>query len=147
MCSDMNDVPSTAEELNRKTVEALAQMANNYEKGMMSEESFYQSLTAINLVTCGLIDEDVSEWLSNNLKEHCHPRIERRVFRAGTKVTVVLKRVVTEDNFTMIQMAAGAEDKETVKSYSDADDPIKSAQVAYNKLAEQLLGRGFKEIS
>lgn len=112
MCSDIeNEVPTTAEELNRKTVEALAQMADGYEKVMMSEESFYQFLRAIDLVTSGLIDNDVSSWLSDNLKEHCQPRIERRVFRAGTKVTVVLTRIVTEDYFTMIQMAAGAEDK------------------------------------
>ncbi|CDT53442.1 hypothetical protein VCR15J2_390072 [Vibrio coralliirubri] len=145
MTTDVDTPPTIKEELNRKTLESLSEMANSHDKGMMSDEAFYQSLTAINLVTCGLIDDDVTDWISEHASQNGEPVVMRRVFRTKGML-VIMKRVMTEDSFVMTKISDGGEPKDSVKSFEDADDPTKTSHVAYLKLISQLLERGFVEV-
>ncbi|MEO9497630.1 MAG: hypothetical protein ABJG42_24365 [Vibrio splendidus] len=140
------EVPTTVEELNRKVLEAISQMGIAHDEGQMSKEAFYQSLTAINLTTLGLIDKDVSDWISTALKENVPACVERRVF-SQKGIVVILSRKMGTDSFVMVQNAQNADTrKATTKSFSESDAPLRACTLGFNRLAQQLGEKGFEEI-
>lgn len=60
-------VPSVTDELNRKVLETLEQLNVKREAQLISEIDFLTSLETINSCCLGLIDKDVSTWISQYL--------------------------------------------------------------------------------
>ena len=137
-------IPSVREELDRKTVEAITQLTLSFDAGTMTQEAYYWSINAINLVTNGLIDEEVSLVLSDNLKENVPHFKERRIFKAYGSL-VILIRELTEDYFVVFKIVSDGT-KKTQKSYAEYDNPVKACSAAFELLAGQLIKKGFEEI-
>lgn len=139
-------IPSTREELDRKTIETMNEFTLNYEeKGFLSQESYYHGLRALHLVTCGLIDQEVSDFLSEHLsKADVSEAVERRVF-VGGGATIVMQRKWVGDSFDMIKIVDGKQ-ASTTKSFADADSPHVACYTAFSKFLAQLVAKGFVEV-
>ena len=138
-------IPTTREELDRKTIETMNELTLSYEeKGMMSQESYYQGLRALHMVTCGLIDEEVSDWLSEHLQKNVPAAIERRVFIGGG-ATIVMQREAVGDTFDMIKIVDGKQTS-TTKRFDDSDSPHVACYTAFSKFLSHLVAKGFVEV-
>ena len=66
--------PTIAEEIHRKTLDALVWLLDRKERGLVTEQEYYVAIQTLFIAVSGLVSEDIFEMLSMD-----EPEKERKV--------------------------------------------------------------------
>lgn len=150
MSSNLYDIPSVKDELNRKTIETLERLDHQFNTGQITEHDFIVALDTINSIGLGLIDSDISTFISNHLAENRDSVAQDRASLFLVSPNKMLYQHLSEStlSLTTFQITSDTPFKVTrvVESFDDSNDPAAAACGRFEDLQVKLKNR-FTEFS
>lgn len=140
---------SLSEEITRKSGEAYSWLDNQYKRGLLSDNAFFNALVALDIALLGLIPDEYSRWASERRLHLSHKDSgDTRAFYSEERLVVLrLDRENAKVLMTAIVREPGVKVSTKVIGNEEAADEHKWADKHYNELAAGLLKRGFKELA
>lgn len=137
----MSDEFDLQSELDRKSGEALMWLNNEHKRGAITDAEYALGLTMFDMTTLGLIDRDVSEWVTNerivaNAQKGSGLR-DKVVMIKGMR-TLIITLFRSKSAIRVVTNAIGEEDRNYV-----CDTP-QDAVDSFNKLIALMKTRGYE---
>ncbi len=148
----MTDEYDLQSELNRKALEALSWLSNERDRGSITEDAFQVSLKTFDMTVLGLIDGDVSEWVSD-------ARTMGKVSHRYTDKTVLLEVGVVSPRTLVIDLCRVSATVKTslidgrglvqskVEEFEKHTDQVKAANEYYLSRIANFLTKNFEVLS
>ena len=137
---------SIADELSRKTFDALNFLVLGVQHGRLTEDQFSTGVDALFMVTSGLVDESFTKLISEAQKLCPKGKSEvRRIFfkeEAGEMKHVRASWIPGEDVIVVARLIGGTAYKGSKSEY----DTAKQAQEALGMLGSKLEAKGWVEL-
>lgn len=139
---------SLSEELTRKAGEAYSWLDNQYKRGCLSDNAFFNALIALDMALLGLIPDEYSRWASERRMSLSQVDAgDVRAFYSAQRIVILkLDRQVGLVLMTAIVREPDVRIATKEITNDSADDEYKWACQHFNELAEGLTKRGFTEL-
>ena len=145
------------EELERKTLEALSTILNDYEQGAISQPTASYALRSVFHATSGIVGNETFELMSNASKEVNADEgrdVVRRVFFNPDKKELVLLEyqfgeaevVLKRGKYPMTSSQVNIWDKSSKATFESEINPFEAARKRFTGYADSLLRAGFQEM-
>lgn len=139
---------SLSEELTRKAGEAYSWLDNQYKRGQLSDNAFFNALVALDLALLGLIPDEFSRWASERRNDLSHKDAgDTRAFYSDSRMVILrLDRSVGRVLMTAVVRDEAVPVATKAITNAEAPDEFKWASDHYHELSASLIKRGFVEI-
>lgn len=143
----MIDESTLAEELTRKSGEALVWVDNALKRGHISESEAHTALMALDLATLGLIPNEYSAWASETRSAiGMRPLRAEKVVLRKQKNTVVVDLDRTVGRIIITQIGELLTDVK-VLDFKTSTDTIQAACERFPRLLKDLTDRGYNVVA
>ena len=142
----MSDAPDIKDELERKVTETLTETLRKLSQGQCTPEATSASLWALWGAASGLVSQELMGMIADSKdaieEERAAPRM--RLFMNGESVMAITLPEETSVSSEIIMMLKGGSKRKPVLK---EDDTLKEAIDKVEKVANNLLEMGYKEIT
>lgn len=146
-----------SDELERKTLEALSSLLEDFEQGIVSPSQAACGLRALFTATSGLVSKDIFEMMSTasaQINARTHEDVRRRVFaNAKQRTLVVIEYCYGNKGVTFKRCVyptsandVGRWEKNETASFADQTNPYEAAHERFEGYARVLQRHGFQEL-
>lgn len=150
----MTDEINIADELERKTLEALSAVISDYEQGICSRSAAAYALRAIFNATAGLCGNEAFDLLNRASAEIGEEReVKSRFFYHPERQELVLLTYQYGESHVCLKRASTKQDQEgfvwsrvASSSFDDQLDPFAAARQRFGAYADSLERNGYLEI-
>jgi len=136
-------VPTTQEELSRKTLETIEELLLWRSQERITDGQLGIAINAVFKSVSGLIDKDVFEIISQIVVDHPKHDREIAVFQKG-RGSLVLVRYVNQGRLMAWDCLLG---KTSAKSFEDEALPDKRAKQAFDAAIQHCRDKGYRELT
>lgn len=138
--------PNLADEINRKTVEALEWLVLAVEQDKITNAQFDAAVNAIWITSSGLVDRDVTELMSEAVSRKIDGFTRKRIF-SNTSHLVCLERNYEKATLTIRRKFEQGHWQDVIrKTFEGALVPSLAARDAESRLVDKLRSQGFSEL-
>lgn len=137
---------SLSEELTRKSGEALSWLENEYQRGAMSANAYFNALMAVDMATLGLIPDEYSKWASDRRKQiGIGDSDDRAAYVMPGQPLFAVVRLDRKNS--LVEVAVFNNGKRTGNTFdlSSETDSIKAAHEKFQSVCRFLVGKGYQE--
>lgn len=144
----MSELPTQAEELERKATQAITHAASRLSLGQITGQEFWALVDGVYDTVSGLVPKSVSDWILALRKAKLEPFTERRVLAKPPEAKViVIERAYGASSFTMKRASLVDGVVQTdCKDFDAAETPSASCAEAITSLVNALTTIGWREL-
>jgi len=141
-------MPSLQEELNRKSLDAIQRIIEDYDDGMITALELKTATRALFDAVAGLVDRGIIDIMSEvaKLRIEGKPVVVRR-FVHENKLAVIERSLLDPSVVsTAYETNPGAHFSHRERSFNDELHPHRHAQDYFNGVCDKLIEKGFEEV-
>jgi hypothetical protein len=132
----VNEIPSPREELERKTVEALDELAHRLHNSRLTKEEFGFAAKLLWKVTAGLVDSSISD-LCEAASAHAKASVMKQSFFSPNRIVIFLWSADKDDYVMRVRDYVGPKDLMSKVVRCSFDERHERLQKAFTALETQ----------